>query len=1314
MHSRASKLRVSWLTFTYILVGFSSLFAQNKSLYRTDDQLVKRQANAIAFSKLQDSIHTKNQTKAKISGIRLVEDLGEGRKLTFQHFNEVGEAMYLTNHSNRFAGQMTRTDQLYQGGLLGLALTGGSDTLSGRLAIWDGGVPLITHQEFGGRITSQEGSISSDAHSTHVAGTLISAGINSTARGMAFGANLRAWDYSNDNAEISDASIRYNLLISNHSYGYQAGWVYDAVKLKWQWWGNDAISSFEDYKFGFYDSNAQALDKIAYNAPMYLITKSAGNSRNQNGPDANQYYLLKNTKDSSIITRAKNDSYDIISTTGTAKNILTVGAAELNTQIPMYGSEVQLSDFTSWGPTDDGRIKPDIVGIGTDILSTTNTGNTAYATLSGTSMASPQVAGSLLLIQQLYNRLNKGAFMRAASLKGLAIHTALDMGNAGPDYQSGWGLLNAEKAAQVIQNKDGSHRISEGTLANGAKQTFPLIASGKGGLEVTISWTDPEGNVLGTTAENLNNRSPRLVNDLDIQIQSPQDTFLPYILDPENPANPAKTGNNIRDNVEKIKIQGAIPGQTYTLILTHKGTLKYDKQDFSLIISGIGGPNYCPSIPTNPGNVILKSTFGTIEFSATNKSDFTQTRIQAEQGSQLPYMIDFANGQQKEVMLLADWNQDGDFDDLGETMKTTPANLSIRDNLTISPFAKAGNYYRLRLIASTNGTPSTCGNYASGDTKEFLLEITQASKDIAAISLNSSTGFNCATNASTTLQAKIKNAGSKAQTQIPIRVNVVLNQTVLGQLTGTIPNLAPGKETNVSVSGPVALLPGKNYQFILTTNLSGDQFADNNELTIQYQTENPSAPTGLGINCLGSNTLTLNATSGFPLWYANNTLIGSGLKISSIPGREYFIASNDFSGTLGPATKNAFGTGTYFDNFGPAPILDIKTPVILTSARVYVGTSGTITFSVTNKDTGELIYSIAKDLIATRTQSNSTKLNGQLTDDKNDPGQLVELNLPFPKPGNYLISQSCSNGASIFRSNRSLADTVNAPANLGYPYTIPYILSMTGSLFNGAPITTGYYYLYDMKFSSLGCPSARVSVPLTQLKSPIISLDQSGSKTICRGTSLLINAVSKDQADLIWQLNGASTGQTSASITATQNGIYQVSASFGGQCPTLSNAFTLNISTPLAPLVSFTNGYLKSTEGANMQWFLENTKIAGATEATFMPTQSGAYKIELTDINGCLAASDKIYVSILGQELENPWSSIIAYPNPAQASIQLGIPEKWKSISASIQLVDLVGKRWIEKPLSTEPIDLRMIPPGNYIIFFQGVSGQKPIKFTKF
>lgn len=1312
MRSKATRLYITWILSLLLFVGYIPLIGQTKSLYRTDDQLTKRQTSANAFSKLHDSIYQKSQIQAKIRGLHLSDDLGTGRKITFQQFNEVGEAMYVTHHSNRFAGQMTRTDQLYRGGSLGVALSGGSDTLSGWLGLWDGGTPLLTHQEFNGRISSQVSGLSSDLHSTHVAGTLIASGINTTARGMAFGANLKAWDYNNDNSEISAASLK--LLISNHSYGYQAGWVYDSTKSKWQWWGNDAINVFEDYKFGFYDSNAQALDRIAYNAPMYLITKSAGNSRNENGPASGVYYFLKNTKDSSLIARSKNDGYDIISTTGTAKNILTVGAAELSNQIPTYSTDVKLSAFSSWGPTDDGRIKPDVVGVGTDILSTSNTGNSAYTSLSGTSMASPQVAGSLFLLQQLYNRLNKGNFMRAATLKGLAIHTATDMGIAGPDYQNGWGLINIEKAGKLIQNKNGAHKITEGTLSNNTSQTIPLIASGKGDLEVTLSWTDPEGVALSISAENLNNRSPRLVNDLDIQIQSSQGTFLPYVLDPENPANQAKTGNNFRDNIEKIRVIGAIPGETYNLILSHKGSLKFDKQDYSLLISGIGGPAYCISAPSTNLNSISKTKFGTSEFSATNTSNFTQTRIATEQGSLLDCQIDFANAQTKDVLLLADWNQDGDFDDAEETIKSFQANLNFRENIPISALAIAGNFYRMRLISSINGRPSTCGSYTSGETNEFLLEITQPSKDIAAVALSSSTGYNCATTSSTTMQAKIKNLGSKAQTQIPIRVRVQLNQIEIGQLTGTVPNLGAGKETSISVTGPVSLLPGKNYQFVLQSNLPEDQFAGNNEISIQVQTENPEAPAATGISCLGSSTLTLSATSGFPLWYSNNSLIGTGLKVSTIPGRDYYVATADFSGSLGPATKAAFGTGTYYDNFGPAPILEIKTPIVLNSARVYVGTSGTITFSVLNKDTGELIYSISKDLVATRTQSNASKLNGQLTDDKNDPGQMVELNLPFPKPGNYLITQSCSNGASIFRSNRSLADTVNAPTNLGFPYTLPNILSMTGALYNNAPITTGYYYLYDMKFSSLGCPSPRVKVPLSQLKSPIITLDQTGTKTICNGSSEKLTAITQDQADLSWQFNGTPSGQIGNSITASKSGTYQVSASFGGLCPTLSNAFTLNITNPLSPLISYTDGILKSTEGGNMQWYLEESKIAGATESKFMPTQSGAYKIQLIDVNGCLATSDKIYVSILGQEIENPFTQITAFPNPTQGGIQLGIPDKWKSISGSIHIVDLTGKSWIEKPLNSEIIDLRSIPAGTYFIQFRGISGQNPIKFIKF
>jgi hypothetical protein len=275
---------------------------------------------------------------------------------------------------------------------------------------------------------------------------------------MSFGANLRAWDYNSDNTEISAAAS--GLLISNHSYGYLAGWNYDSDVSKWRWMGNVNINAFEDYKFGFYDSNTQTLDKIAYNAPYYLIVKSAGNNRGETGPDPGTVYYLGNT-DTSSVARSKNDSYDILPTTSTAKNILTVGAVNALDAAPTKSSDIKISDFSSWGPTDDGRIKPDIVGVGVNVFSTSTGSTTSYATLSGTSMSSPQVAGSLFLLQELYAKQNDGQFMRSATLRGLAIHTAEDAGNVGPDYIYGWGLLNMEKAGKVILNTSKSNLLQE-------------------------------------------------------------------------------------------------------------------------------------------------------------------------------------------------------------------------------------------------------------------------------------------------------------------------------------------------------------------------------------------------------------------------------------------------------------------------------------------------------------------------------------------------------------------------------------------------------------------------------------------------------------------------------------------------------------------------------------------------------------------------------------------------------------------------------------------------------------------------------------
>lgn len=1289
-------------------------------------QINERIKNAEDFSRKLDSNYKKSLRIAAERGIKIKEDLGNGRFLSLQQINEIGEPLYIINHSNAQAAATTKTNQLYSGGSLGISLSGKSDTMSGRLAIWDGGNALATHQEFGGRIKLQENLSTTDIHGTHVAGTMIASGVNANAKGMSFGADLKLWDYNNDNAEISDASIPKTgppLLVSNHSYGYQAGWVYDSTKNKWQWWGEDQVSTYEDYKFGFYNSNAQTLDKIAFNAPYYLMVKSAGNSRETNGPEAGKYYFLKtSTKDSSNIARSKNDGYDIISTTGTAKNILTVGAAESMNTIPEKGSDVELASFSSWGPTDDGRIKPDIIGVGTDLLSTSNASTTSYTYLSGTSMATPHVSGSIFLLQQLYNRLNTNTFMRAATLKGVILHTALDIAAVGPDYQTGWGLLDMEKAAKVILNVETSNLISEGTLANSAIDKRSFLASGKGDLVATISWTDPESTVYPINTENLNNRKPKLVNDLDIKITDGTGKFLPFILDPSAPEKIAETGDNIRDNIEKIIIKGAVPGKSYELSISHKGTLKNEKQDFSLIVSGIGGKAYCALTPTSPQNLIKSLAVGTYSNTVSTSQDFTSTPIPLELGGSSDLILTFSSTASKKIKVVVDWNQDGDFEDSNEIMLASDllttnsytAKFKVPSNLSIN------QYFRMRVVSELgNSSTYVCGNLGTGESEEYVIQVIQASNDMGVLSISNPVISYCATNGPTSLSVRVKNYGSKSQSNVPVTLNYYLENNLQGSLTGKISKIDAGNEQIITVTGTANWIAGKTYTFKAISNLDVDQNTNNDLLSTSQIIENPQAPVGTGLFCSGATSLNLSASQGYPLWYSNNVLVASGTTATAPNSTNFTVGSNDFSGSMKPLTKKDFGSGSYFENFGPAPIFDIKVPIVLQSARVYVGTSGTITFDVFNYESGELISSVTKDLTATRTQTNSTKVNNQLTDDKNDPGQVVELNLSFPKPGTYILAQSCSNGATIFRSNKSLSDTVNTPTNLGYPYTIPNILSMTGALFNGAPIISGYYYFYDMKFKSLGCPSPRATVNITTSKTPEVSINPVGSQTICLLGSLLITAKSPDNPSYQWLLNGAAiSGANSASYNANKTGAYQVKSTIGGLCSSTSNTLNLTISNPLPPVITYLDGTMKIAGTGTIQWYVNGAIIPGATTSTYTPVQSGLYSVFLKDVNGCSATSDLLTINILATEKENPFSSYVAFPNPAIDLLNVGLPKAIAGTYA-IEIIDMHGRIFLTDKIRLEPganqlkIDISKIPAGTYLVRLPEIVNQPSMKFIK-
>ena len=1262
-----------------------------------------RKERALRFGMQQDSIYRGAQALAKKRGIPLQLNLGKNKTLQFQGFSEIGEALYLKTESNAQAAKMTKTNLLYPGSSLNLGLTGKSDSIKGKLGMWDGGGVLASHQEFGGRATAAQTISSTNDHATHVAGILVAGGVSPSAKGMAYEADLKFWDYSNDNSEMSTAST--SLLISNHSYGYQAGWVYDDTKKKWQWWGNDAVSMDEDYKFGLYDANTQTWDRIAYNAPNYLIVKSAGNSRNQNGPAAGEYYLLRSTSDSSNKARAKNDGFDIISTSGTAKNILTVGAASLSSLIPVQGSEVSISSFTSWGPTDDGRVKPDVIAIGTSMFSTNNANDKAYATQSGTSMSSPQAAGSLYLIQQLYNRLNKNTFMLASTLKAVAIHTAMDMEAAGPDYKTGYGLIQLDKAAALVKNEGNAYLLKEEKLNQGQTKTYTIISSGNGPLKATIAWTDPEG----TTSSALNDRTPRLVNDVDIRLTSGSSTFLPFTLDPAAPDAVAVPGDNIRDNVEQIVVNNTMPGQTFTLTVSHKGTLKNSNQDFGIAVSGIGGSAYCAVAPSTSTTNFQKFTLGT-----TKDSTGLSPAFKAELGATLPVAFQFAGSGTRNTNLYADWNQDGDFTDAGEELynsSTSATTISIPSTL------KQDNYYRIRWVTSS-GAATSCGSISSGETKDYALQILQASKDFTAVSVSQSTAGFCANTGASSYVARVKNAGSLTQTNVPVLLEIKSGNTLVGTATGTISTLASGRETDVNLSGNAELVAGNSYSFVLKTQLTGDQNTLNDLYTISKTIESPVAPVVTGTICSGASELSLAATNGSPLWYNGTTLLGAGASLKTPSTGTFYAAFDNLNTTMGPVTKAAFGGGNYYSNFGPEPIFTVTQPTILESATVYIGTSGTVTFGIFDKDTGELIASVAKDLTATRTSANNTTVNSQLIDDKNDAGQKVILNLPFPKAGNYILSHVCSNGASIFRSNRTAADTVNAPTNIGYPYAIPGVISLTGALFNGSPILTGYYYLYGMKFKSYACPSPRVQVNVTTGQSPVVAVSPTGASTVCAGDKITLTGTPASGTPTYqWFKNGtAIAGATTNKLDVNTSGTYTLNSSFNGICPVLSAASTITATNPLEPLITFNQGILTTSAGTDIQWYLNDVAIAGATATTYKPTANGIYKVKLKDVNGCLASAS-YGITILATVADNPFATFYAFPNPATDVLHIGIPSQYTALNYRLRITDMQGREIrdyrVESRENRLSLDISKLASGNYVINFPDLENQVSIKFQK-